>query len=173
MVSLDQNELIDVIVLALQAIHHNIILFCNISWMWTEYKNNITYMQFWCTHNYFYVIYSHFGYDVIIHWMNYIFLVMGTTDTSVIPTECFFQLKIHEMEIEMKMIPIISFSIDAICVSYIIIRIFKFIFSLINFMAIISDINMWLWQWLKSIHVLSTLVIEIPLFNNFYLFSML
>ena len=71
-----------------------------------------------------------------------------------------FQLKIHEMvnEIKMKMIP--SFSIDAICVSYIIIRILKFIFSLINLMAIISDTNMWLWQWLKFIHVLSTMVIE-------------
>ena len=47
MVSLDQNELICVIVLVLQDIHHHIIVFCNISWMWTEYENNITtYMQF-------------------------------------------------------------------------------------------------------------------------------
>ena len=38
--SLDQNELIDVIVLVLQDIHHNIIVFCNIR-MWTEYENNI------------------------------------------------------------------------------------------------------------------------------------
>ena len=42
------------------------------------------------------------------------------------------------------MIPIISFSIDAIGVSYIIVSIFKFIFTLINLMAIISDINLWL-----------------------------
>ena len=45
------------------------------------------------------------------------------------------------IEIKMIIIPIISFSIDAICVSYIIIRIFKFIFVLINLMAIISHIN--------------------------------
>ena len=45
------------------------------------------------------------------------------------------------IEIKMKMIPIISFSIDATDVSYIMIIIFKFIFSLINLMAIISDIN--------------------------------
>ena len=51
-------------------------------------------------------------------------------------------------------------SIDAIDVSYIIISILKVISILINFMAIISDINMWLWQWLKFIYVLSTMVIE-------------
>ena len=51
-------------------------------------------------------------------------------------------------------------SIDAIDVSYIIISILKVIFTLINLMAIISDINMWLWQWLKIIYVLSTMVIE-------------
>ena len=51
-------------------------------------------------------------------------------------------------------------SIDAIDVSYIIISILKVIFTLINLMAIISDINMWLWQWLKFIYVLSTMVIE-------------
>ena len=33
--------------------------------------------------------------------------------------------------------------------SYIIVSIFRFIFTMINLMAIISDINMWLWQWLK------------------------
>ena len=33
--------------------------------------------------------------------------------------------------------------------SCIIISIFKFIFTLINLMAIISEINMWLWQWLN------------------------
>ena len=42
----------------------------------------------------------------------------------------------------MKMIQIISFSIDAIGVSDIIVNIFKFIFILINLMAIISDVNM-------------------------------
>ena len=51
-------------------------------------------------------------------------------------------------------------SIDAIDVSYIIISIFKVIFTLIKLVAIISDINVWLWQWLKIIYVLSTLVIE-------------
>ena len=68
---------------------------------------------------------------------------MRTTDTSVIPTD-FFQLKTHEIliEIRMKMIPIISFSIYVIGVSHIIFNIFKFIFTLINLMPIISDINM-------------------------------
>ena len=61
MVSLDQNELIDVIVLVLQAIHHNIISFCNICWKSTEYENNIKYMHLWCTQNYLYVICCHFG----------------------------------------------------------------------------------------------------------------
>ena len=56
MVSLDQNESIGVIALVL---HHNIIVFCNISWIWTEFENNIKYKQFWCTQNYFYIIYSH------------------------------------------------------------------------------------------------------------------
>ena len=51
-------------------------------------------------------------------------------------------------------------SIDAIDVSYIIISILKVIFTLINLMAIISDINMWLWQLLKFIYVLSIMVIE-------------
>ena len=51
-------------------------------------------------------------------------------------------------------------SIDAIDVSYIIISILKVISILINLMAIISDISMWLWQWLKFIYVLSTMVIE-------------
>ena len=41
MVSLDQNDLIGVIVLVLQDIHHNMIVFCNISWIWTEFENNI------------------------------------------------------------------------------------------------------------------------------------
>ena len=41
MVSLDQNELIGVTALVLQGIHHNIIVFCNISWIWTEYDNKI------------------------------------------------------------------------------------------------------------------------------------
>ena len=59
MVSLDQNELIGVIALVLQDIHHNIIAFCNISCMWTDNENNIKYMQFWCTQNHFYIIYSH------------------------------------------------------------------------------------------------------------------
>ena len=53
-----------------------------------------------------------------------------------------------------------SFSIDAIGMSYIIISIFKFIFTLFNLMATISDINMWLWQWLKFIHVSPTIVID-------------
>ena len=64
------------------------------------------------------------------------------------------------IEIKKKMVTIISFSIDAIDVSYIIICIFKVIFALINLMAIIADTNMWLWQWLKFIHVLLTMVIE-------------
>ena len=70
---------------------------------------------------------------------------MQTTDTSLYPTD-FFQLKIHEMviEIEMKTISIISFSIYAIGVSHIIISIFKFMFTLINLTAIISDVSMWL-----------------------------
>ena len=88
-----------------------------------------------------------------------------------------FQLKIHEMVIEMimKMIQIILFSFDAIGVSYIIVSIFKFIFTLINLMAIISDINMWLWQWLKFIHVLLTMVIESMmryLFIHLFLWSL-
>ena len=64
----------------------------------------------------------------------------------------FFQLKAHEMviEIKMKMIPIISFSIHAIGVF--IVSICKFIFTLNNLMAIISDINIWLWQWLKFMY---------------------
>ena len=45
--------------ISFQDIHHHIIVFCNISWMWTEYENNITYMQFWCTQNYLYIICSH------------------------------------------------------------------------------------------------------------------
>ena len=53
--------------------------------------------------------------------MKYIHEAMQTAETSVIPT-FFFQLKIHEMviEIKMKMIPIISFSIYAIGVSHVI-----------------------------------------------------
>ena len=42
--------------------------------------------------------------------------------------------------------------VDAVGVSYIIVSIFKFIFTLINLMSIISDINMWLWQWLKFMY---------------------
>ena len=73
-----------------------------------------------------------------------------------------FQLKMHKMviEIKMKMVPIILFSIDAIAVYYTIISIYKFILTLINLMAIISEINLWLWQWLEFIHLLSTMVIE-------------
>ena len=67
----------------------------------------------------------------------------------------------------------VLFSIDAICVSYIIISIFKFIFTLINLIAIISDINMWLWQWLKFIHVLSTMVIESMMGQLFILLFMM
>ena len=80
-------------------------------------------------------------------------LAVQKTDTSVIPTD-FFQVKIHEMviEIKMNMIPIISFSIYDIGVSHIIVNIFKFIFTLINLVAIISDINMWLWLWLKFMY---------------------
>ena len=58
-VSLSQNELIGVIALVLQCIHHNIIVFCNISWIRTEYENKSKYMQFWCTQNYFDMIHSH------------------------------------------------------------------------------------------------------------------
>ena len=39
--------------------HHSIIVFCNISWIWTEYENKFKYIQCWCTHNYFYIIYIH------------------------------------------------------------------------------------------------------------------
>ena len=46
------------------------------------------------------------------------------------------------IEIKMKIIQVISFSVDAIGVSYIIVNIFKFMFTLINLMVIISDINM-------------------------------
>ena len=74
MVSLDKNELIGFIILD---IHHHITVFCNISWMWTEYENNIKYMQL-------------------------ILLAMGTTDTSLIPNWICFQLKIHDMVIEIK-----------------------------------------------------------------------
>ena len=44
----------------------------------------------------------------LIHWMKYVLLAMGTTVTSVIPTEFVFSWK-HMMgiEIKMKMIPII------------------------------------------------------------------
>ena len=56
------------------------------------------------------------------------------------------------IEIKMKMFQIISFSIYAIGVSHIIVSIFKFIFTLINLMAIIIDINMWLMQWLKFMY---------------------
>ena len=54
--------------------------------------------------------------------MKYIYEAMQTTDTSVIPTDFFFQLKTHEMviEIEMKLMLINSFSIYAIGVSHII-----------------------------------------------------
>ena len=53
-VSLDQNELIGVIALVLQDIHHNT------SWIWTQYENKIKYMLFLCTQSYFYIIFSHF-----------------------------------------------------------------------------------------------------------------
>ena len=85
---------------------------------------------------------------------------MVTTDTSVIPTEFVFSWNETVIEIKMKMTPIISFSIDTIGMSNILVIILKFIFSLINLMAFISYINMWLWQWLKFIYVLSTMVIE-------------
>ena len=152
-VSLSQNELIGIIALVLQGIHHNIIVFCNISWIRTEYENKIKYIQFWCTLNYFYIIHKHHdNNDVVIHWMKYI-LATRTTDTSVIGTEFFsVENKWDGNWNKMKMIPIISFSIHAIGVSYTIVSIFKFIFTLIYLMAIISDINMWLWQWLKFMY---------------------
>ena len=59
MVSPGQNELIDVMALVLEDIRQNIIVFCNISWIWTEYEKKIKNMQFWCTKNYFHIIYSH------------------------------------------------------------------------------------------------------------------
>ena len=40
-------------------------------------------------------------------------------------------------------------------------------------MAIISDINMWLWQWLKFIYVLSTVVIESMMTRGNCLFNFL
>ena len=64
------------------------------------------------------------------------------------------------IEIKMKIILNISFSIDAIGMSYTVVSIFKFTSTPINLMAIISDINMWLWKWLEFIYVLSTMVIE-------------
>ena len=60
MMSLSQNELIGVIALVLQDIYHNIIVFSNISRIWTEYENKVKYMLFWYIQNYFYIIYSHF-----------------------------------------------------------------------------------------------------------------
>ena len=41
MVWLGQNELIDVIASVLQGIHHNTVVFCDISWIRTEYENKI------------------------------------------------------------------------------------------------------------------------------------
>ena len=62
------------------------------------------------------------------------------------------------IEIKMNMITIISFPIDAIFMSYIRVSIFKFIFTLVNLMAIISAINMTVA--VIKIHELSTMGIE-------------
>ena len=157
MVSLDENELIGVIALVLRDIHHNTIVFATSVESGQNMRKDWIH-TFWCLQNYFYIVYSHFEnplseVHIISHGDNWYF-----SDSSWI---C-FQLKIHEMviEIKMKMIPIISFSIDAIGMSYIIGSIFKLIFTLINLMAIISDISMWRWQWLKSIYVIPTMVTE-------------
>ena len=45
MVSLDQNELIGVIALILQGIHHNIIVFYNISCIWEQDSMHAILMQ--------------------------------------------------------------------------------------------------------------------------------
>ena len=60
------NFSIGVIALVLNRIHHSIIVFCNISWISTEFVNRIDYMQFMWTQNYSYIIYSPF--DKMITW---------------------------------------------------------------------------------------------------------
>ena len=47
MMSLGQDELIDVIALVLPNMHHNITVFCNISRICGEYENKIKYMDFY------------------------------------------------------------------------------------------------------------------------------
>ena len=63
------------------------------------------------------------------------------------------------IEIKMKMFQIISFSIYAIGVSHIIVSIFKFIFTLINLMAIIIDYKH-VTDAVIKIYVFSTMVFE-------------
>ena len=82
----------------------------------------------------------------------------------------FFQLKIHEMviEIKMKMIPIIPFSIDARGMSYIIVSIFKSIFTLNNLMAI-NFLYKYVTVAVIRIYVLSTMVIE-PVIEKLFIY---
>ena len=138
MMSLGQNEFIGAIALVLQDIHHNIIVFCNISWIWTEYEKKIKCMQFWCTQNYFYIIYSYLIWcDNPLNKLHIISLGDNWyfSDSSWI---CF-------IEIKFEIIPIISFTTDGIGVSHIyMVSIFKFIFMLIDLMAVISDNGHWI-----------------------------
>ena len=64
------------------------------------------------------------------------------------------------IEIKMKMISIISFSIDAIGVSHIIVSISKFIFTLINLMAVIFLYKHVTVAVINGMYVPSTMVIE-------------
>ena len=133
--------LVVLVVLVLQDIHHNIIVFqhqLNVDRIWEQYWIHAILMHTELCESQDNVMWNPLNeVHIISHGDNWYF-----SDSNWI---C-FQLKIHEMviEIKMKMIPIISFSVEAICVSHIIISIFKFILTLINLMAIISDINMWL-----------------------------
>ena len=162
MVSLDQNELIGVIALVLQDIQHNIIEFITL----VESGHSI---RTWLN------TYNFDAHRIISKWLKALLIIWCDDSLNEVhivsqggnwyfddSNWIRFQFKIHEMVIEiiMKIILNISFSIDVIGVSYTVVSIFKFTSTLINLMAIISDINMWLWQWLEFIYVLSTMVIE-------------
>ena len=156
MVSVGQNELIGVIASVLRGIHHNIIVFCNISWIKTEYENKIKPAGLNSSNLDAYRIISIFI-AILIIWCSdplnevHAHIISHADNWYFSDSNClfFFQLKINEMVIEMKMktIPIISFSIYTKDVFYIIVSICKFISTLINLMAVISYLNMWLWQW--------------------------
>ena len=151
MVSLGQNELIGIIALVSQDIHHYIIVFCNI----VESRQNMRKRLNTCNFDAQRIISIWFIAISIIWCDNPLHIIIHGDNWHLSDSNWIcFQLKIHEMviEIKMKLIPIISFSVDAIGVSYITVSIFKFTFMLINLMAIISDINV--------IYVLSTMFIE-------------